>query len=66
MFDADFGVLSIGEEAKVSVGPLDHDVQRIGRRAVLTSTPLEQILGAVSNSQELLVVLNYLRGRRFT
>ncbi|ORY73094.1 hypothetical protein BCR35DRAFT_281817 [Leucosporidium creatinivorum] len=40
LFDADFGVLSIGEEAK--------------------------ILGPVSNSQELLVVLNFLRDRRFT
>lgn len=39
LFDADFGVLSIGEEAK--------------------------ILGDVGNSQELLVVLEYLRAQQF-
>lgn len=40
LFDADFGILSIGEEAK--------------------------ILGDVGNSQELLVVLEYLRAQSFT
>lgn len=40
LFDADFGVLSIGDEAK--------------------------ILGPVSNSQELLAVLEYLRMKRWT
>ncbi|SCV69208.1 BQ2448_2228 [Microbotryum intermedium] len=40
LFDADFGVLSIGDEAK--------------------------ILGSVSNSQELLAVLEYLRVKQFT
>ncbi|KAM0791116.1 hypothetical protein ACM66B_004403 [Microbotryomycetes sp. NB124-2] len=40
LFDADFGVLSIGDEAK--------------------------IIGPVSNSQELLAVLEYLRQKRYT
>lgn len=60
LFGAEFGVLSIGDEAKVRW--IGWGGERI-EEPDFTST---QILGAVDNSQELLAVLEYLRTRCFT
>lgn len=60
LFAADFGCLSIGEEAKVR--PFLRPPCRVG----FLITPEIQILGEVNNSQELLAVLEYLRVKCYT
>ena len=60
LFDADIGILSIGDEAKVSRAT--HSVQS----RHLLNDRRRQILGTMDNSQELLAVLEYLRAKCFT
>lgn len=62
LFHADFGVLSIGDEAKVRLlGRLHWRLARLAH----TFFPVAQILGPIANSQELLALLEYLRMRNF-
>lgn len=59
LFDADFGVLSIGDEAKASDS-------RSRCLRCLTDPVIWQILGPVANSQDVLALLEYLRIKQFS